>query len=237
MSNRAHRVLQEVPRWGPLATSGFLYITMAAFWPAAVCAAGNSNPVTVITIGDSLLTGHGLPTSSRFPALLERRLKDLGYDATIVDPGFLYTSKAALDWLEHPFTTEGTVDLSAPNTVAIVEIGSNDCPDSLPLDETRANLDQILRRLSAAKIPVLVVGAGAFEFCGADYVVALQQVFSDVATTYGELLYPDFTTGVLGHPELLQKDQNHPNEAGEVVVLNNMLPMVMQLISRLQTAK
>lgn len=220
----------------PLAISALLCLATAALWPAAVSAAGNSGPVTVVTIGDSLITGHGLPTSSRFPTLLEQRLKDAGYDATVIDTGFQYTSQSVVDWLEHPVTMKGQVDMSSPSTVAIVEIGSNDCPAGLALNETRTNLDQILRKLSAAKIPVLVVGAGAFESCGADYAVAFELVLSDLAKSYGALLYPEFGTGVLDHPELLQDDQNHPNEAGEVVVVNNMLSVVEQLIARL-TAK
>lgn len=218
----------------PLTASAFWCLAMAAFWPAAVSAAGGLSPITVITMGDSLLTGHGLPTESRFPALLEQRLRQAGHDATVVNPGFQYTSKVGVDWLEHPVTANGPVDLSSPNTFAILERGSNDCPEGLALEETRANLDKILRKFSAADIPVLLVGTAAFDFCGAGYVVAFEQVFSDLAGLHGALLYPDFSAGVFGHPDLLQDDQNHPNEAGEMVVLNNMLPLVEQLIARVK---
>jgi len=217
-----------------MTASAFWCLVLAAFWPTAVSAADGLSPITVVIMGDSLLTGHGLPTKSRFPALLELRLRQAGYDVTVVNPGFQYTSKVGVDWLEHPVTADGSVDLSSPNTFAIVELGSNDCPDGLALEQTRANLDKILRNLSAADVPVLLVGAAAFDFCGAGYVVAFEQVFSDLAGLHGALLYPDFSAGVFGHPDLLQDDKNHPNEVGEIVVLNNMLPLVEQLIARVK---
>jgi acyl-CoA thioesterase-1 len=161
--------------------------------------------------------------------VLEQRLNEAGYHAAVIDTGFHYTSRAGLDGLE-----QGRVDLSAPDTVAIVELGSNDCPDGLALGETRANLGQILAKLTEAKIPVLLVGTAAFAFCGADYVAAFEQMFVDLSEKYGTLFYPEFRAGALGHPELLQDDGDHPNEAGEVVVVNRMLPLVEELIARVQ---
>jgi len=41
-------------------------------------------------------------------------------------------------------------------------------------------------------------------------------------------------TGVMGHPELLQGDQVHPNAAGVLIIVQNMLQSVEALIARVK---
>lgn len=212
---------------------------LALLWfatPGSALAADELGPITVIGIGDSLLSGYGVTSLSGFPALLERRLIESGYDANVFDAGLQYSSKSGAYFIAHPYSRkEGReADLSAPNSVAIVELGSNDCVDGLTLEETRANLDRILSTFSAAQIPMLIVGTEAFESCGADYGIAFRALFPQLAAKFDALLYPDFKAGLYGRPELLQADLDHPNEAGEAVVVENMLPVVEQLIARLE---
>ena len=59
-------------------------------------------------------------------------------------------------------------------------------------------------------------------------------MFSDLATKHGDLLYADFKEDVTGHPELLQADNDHPNAAGEAIVVRNMLPVVEALLAQVQ---
>jgi acyl-CoA thioesterase-1 len=44
-------------------------------------------------------------------------------------------------------------------------------------------------------------------------------------------LYPDFKTGVTGHPDLRGRDGDHANAAGEAIVVGNMLPAGSNLSS------
>ena len=211
-----------------------LLLVVAAFGPSAALAAGDPPQVTVVDIGDSLIIGYGVSVGSQFPTLLEQKLKDAGYAATVKAQGYLETSKTGVLWLSW---TSGKEALAGPNTVAILELGSNDClqlPKRMPLAVTQANLDQILAQLTAKQIPVLVVGTAAYAGCGADYAAQFAQIFVDLAAKYGALLYPEFKTGVLDHTDLLQSDLDHPNAVGEAVVVTNMLPVVEQLIARVR---
>jgi acyl-CoA thioesterase I len=79
---------------------------------------------------------------------------------------------------------------------------------------------------------VLVVGTAAKGYCGAEYVAAYPEVFRGLAAKYGDLLYPDFKEGITGHPGLISSDGDHPNSAGEAVVVERMLPSVLELIDR-----
>ena len=104
----------------------------------------------------------------------------------------------------------------------------------IDLDHTRANLDQLLSILADKRVPVLVVGTAAYGYCGADYAEPFSKMFSELATKHGDLLYADFKEGVTGHPELLQADNDHPNAAGEAIIVRNMLPVVKALLAQVQ---
>lgn len=119
---------------------------------------------------------------------------------------------------------------SPANHVVIVELGQNDCENYYKLDQTRANLHQILTILGDKGVPVLVVGTTAYASCGAE---PFLRIFSELATKHGDS-YSDFKEGVTGHPELLQPDHDHPNAAGNAIIVRNMLPVVDSLLAQVQ---
>ena len=83
---------------------------------------------------------------------------------------------------------------------------------------------------------MLIVGTEPYTICAslnrADYPVAYRQIFPDLAKQYGVILYPDFKDGVSGHPELLQADNDHPNAAGDAIIVDRILPSVEALIAQ-----
>jgi acyl-CoA thioesterase-1 len=58
------------------------------------------------------------------------------------------------------------------------------------------------------------------------------RMFADLAAQYGDLYYPDFKAGVVGHPESLQPDGDHPNGPGNALITDKMLPLVTSLVAR-----
>lgn len=206
-------------------------VLCAMLGPAGRVGAADSPP-TIVTLGDSYINGYGVDPAIAFAAKLKSELSADGHKVTIVEAGFTDTSKMGLFWLTK--SNDG-IDLQADpaNHVVIVELGQNDCV-SYHLDETRAYLDRLLGILADKSIPVLVVGTAAYDFCRAPYAEPFSKMFSELATKHGDLLYADFKEGVTGHPELLQQDGDHPNAAGDAVVVGNMLPMVEALLTQLQ---
>lgn len=159
---------------------------------------------------------------------------------TIVEGGFRATSAAGVTWLTE--SKDGLALQANPaNQVMIVELGQNDCA-RIDLKHTRANLDRILTILAEKRIPVLLVGTAAYDFCssalsaehGAEYAEPFAKMFSELATKYGALLYADFKEGVTGHPDLLQADKDHPNAAGDAGIVRKMLPLVEALLAQMQ---
>ncbi len=211
------------------------FVTLAAL-SAMLGLAGNVNaedaPPIIVTLGDSYINSYGVAATETFATRLKSGLNAAGHPVTIVEVGYTATSKRGLDWLEK--YKEG-LDLQASpaNHVALVELGQNDC-GGIDLEQTRANLGQILSILAQKRIPVLVVGTAAYGYCGADYAAPFSKMFSELAAKHGDLLYADFKEGVTGHPDLLQADNDHPNAAGDAVAVRNMLPLVETLLAQLR---
>ena len=187
---------------------------------------------TIVDLGDSYIIGNNVPPRETFPVRLQAALDAAGRSVKVVDTGFVDTSKLGLLWLTK---YQGVALLAKPAGHAVIlELGQNDCLRGITVDRTRTNLDAILAELAEKKIPVLVVGTAAYDYCGADYAAAFPEVFRGLAAKYGDLLYPDFKEGVTGHPELLGSDGDHPNSAGEAVIVERMLPSVLKLIDRVE---
>ena len=205
-------------------------VAFAASLASLGLATAGGTPITIVDLGDSYIIGHGIVAADEtFPVRLQAALDVAGRSVEVVDTGFVDTSRVGLRWLTK--TTAGMALLTDP--AVILELGQNDC-GRLSLDQTRANLDGILAGLAEKKIPVLVVGTAAYGRCGAEYIAAFPEVFRGLAAKYGDLLYPDFKEGVTGHPELIGPDGDHPNSAGEAVIVERMLPSVLELIDRVE---
>lgn len=205
-------------------------LSMAVLLAVSLSGAMGADPsITIVTLGDSYINGHGISDpADRFSAKVSAGLLAHGHDVVFQDVGFTNMSSDALRWLQSP---AGQQLLANPaHHVLILETAQNDCR-LLKLDASKANLDQILAALSSADIPVLIVGTVAYDFCGADYVAVYPTIFADLATKYGELLYPDFKAGIEGRHDLLGYDYDHANAAGEAIIAANILPSVEALIA------
>lgn len=195
--------------------------------------------VTIIFLADSNLNGRGgrsmLKREEEFQPALARALAADGVIVAIESPGWQEFSEDGLSWINRAPAAAKMLAASKGYAV-MVEIGGNDCHNPFTLDQTRSNLDQILKRLDEAHIPVLVVGNTPDALCrlsmGSTYVTEYIQMFSDLASKYGDLYYADFMDGANGHPELFQDDQEHANAAGNALIAERMLPVVKKLVAQ-----
>ena len=209
---------------------------IAATLLTLICSAGLANgadlPVTIVTLGDTLINGFKIDNpADRFSAKVAAGLLADDQKVVFQDAGTMDDTAGDLQWVLGP---DGQALLAnAANHVLIIETGGDEC-GTLKLEQTKANLDKILAALASKNIPVLVVGTIAFAFCGPDYVAAFPTMFSYLAAKYDDLLYPDFKAGVEGQDKLMVPYDGHPNEAGEAVIATDILPTVEALIARLK---
>jgi acyl-CoA thioesterase I len=210
-----------------------LAITALAASLALVSAAAQpgsaGRPVKIVALGDSLTAGLGLPADAAFPARLARALAQKGIAAEVVNAGV--SGDTAADGLAR-------LEWSVPDDTdaVILELGANDALRGLDPAQTRANLEGILRRLGARRIPALLAGMRAPPNMGADYVKAFDAIYPDLAAAHGAALYPFFLDGVAAERGLNQGDGLHPTAAGVDVIVAKILPQVEELIARAAAA-
>jgi acyl-CoA thioesterase I len=147
-----------------LAPAGMLIAAaLAAMLAWAPPARAAERPVKIVALGDSLTAGLGIAAEEAFPVKLERALKAKGHAVELVNAGVSGDTAAGglarLDWS----VPEGT-------EAVIVELGANDALRGLDPEATRRALDEILRRLAARRIAVLLAGMRAPPNMGRDYV-------------------------------------------------------------------
>ena len=120
------------------------------------------------------------------------------------------------------------LDWSVPEgtQAVILELGANDALRGVDPKVTRSALTDILTRLKARGIAVLLCGMYAPPNYGADYSARFNAIYPDIAKEFGVPLYPFFLEGVATEAKLNQPDGLHPTAEGIDVIVKNILPTV-----------
>ena len=103
------------------------------------------------------------------------------------------------------------------------------CAASIPQSPASA-LTDILTRLKARKIAVLLCGMVAPPNYGSDYSARFNAIYPDLAKSFGVPLYPFFLEGVAADAKLNQADGMHPTAEGVDVIVKNILPTVQAFL-------
>ena len=108
-------------------------------------------------------------------------------------------------------TTSGgrdRLDWSIPEgtEAVILELGANDALRGIDPEVTRAALSDILTRLKARKIAVLLCGMLAPPNYGSDYAARFNAIYPELSKSFGVPLYPFFLDGVAADAKLNQAD-------------------------------
>jgi acyl-CoA thioesterase I len=186
---------------------------------AQTLAGQDAKPIKMVVLGDSLSAGLGLSASAAFPVRLQKALKTNGIEVDMINAGVSGDTSSGgrdrLDW-SVPDGTEAV----------IVELGANDALRGTDPTVTRAALSDILTRLKARKIAVLLCGMVAPPNYGSDYSARFNAIYPDLAKSFGVPLYPFFLEGVAADAKLNQADGMHPTAEGVDVIVKNILPTV-----------
>ena len=182
-----------------------------------------NGPIKLVVLGDSLSAGLGLPAADAFPAQLEKALKDKGLNVAVGNSGVSGdTTSGGLDRLDWS-VPEGTAGV-------ILELGANDALRGTDPKVTRTALDDIIKRLTARHVAVLLCGMLSPPNYGADYAAQFNAIYPDLAKKYGVPLYPFFLDGVAADSKLNQADGMHPTAAGVAVIVKKILPTVESFV-------
>ena len=115
----------------------------------------------------------------------------------------------------------------------ILELGANDALRGIDPAVTRAALSDIVTKLKARKITVLLCGMVAPPNYGSDYAARFNAIYPDLAKSFGVPLYPFFLDGVAADAKLNQADGLHPTAEGIDIIVKNILPTVEAFLGAL----
>lgn len=194
-------------------------VTDAPMDDAVTDAPVSEKQVQIVGLGDSLMAGYQLQGDESLTSQLEKALHDQGLNVSIGNAGVSGDTTegglARLDW-SVPEGTDGV----------IVELGANDALRGIAPEQTEKNLAQIIEKLQARKIGVLLVGMIAPPNMGGDYAKRFNGIYQRLAEKYKVPLYPFVLDGVVTDPSLKLGDGMHPNAKGVGVMVQHMLPMM-----------
>ena len=191
--------------------------------PAQTPAANAAKPIKMVVLGDSLSAGLGLSAAAAFPQRLQKSLKTNGIAVDMINAGVSGDTSSGgrdrLDWS----VPDGT-------QAVILELGANDALRGTDPAVTRSALSDILTRLKARGIRVLLCGMVAPPNYGADYSARFNAIYPDLSKSFAVPLYPFFLEGVATDAYLNQADGIHPTAEGVDVIVKNILPTVQAFL-------
>ena len=179
---------------------------------------------TLLVVGDSISAAFGLDSRQGWVALLENRLKEEGFEHSVVNASISGDTSAG-----------GAARLSAllaehkPELV-IIELGGNDGLRGQPPAQLQQNLASMIDASQASGAEVLLLGMRLPPNYGARYTSAFAQVFADLAERKQVPLVPFFLEGVGGVPGMMQADGIHPTQDAQAVQLDNVWPTLEPML-------
>mgnify|MGYP000969805108 FL=1 len=179
---------------------------------------------TLLVVGDSISAAFGLDSRQGWVALLENRLKEEGFEHSVVNASISGDTSAG-----------GAARLSAllaehkPELV-IIELGGNDGLRGQPPAQLQQNLASMIDASQASGAKVLLLGMRLPPNYGARYTSAFAQVFADLAERKQVPLVPFFLEGVGGVPGMMQADGIHPTQDAQAVLLDNVWPTLKPML-------
>ncbi|HEY9032420.1 MAG TPA: arylesterase [Pseudomonadales bacterium] len=180
---------------------------------------------TIVVLGDSLSAGYGLQVGEEWPALLDKRLSDNGFN------GFRVVNAS----ISGETTSGGLARLDAilqrqQPALLLLQLGANDGLRGQPLDLMRSNLAQIIERARQAGAQVVLLGIRIPPNYGSRYSTAFFNTYAELAGQYRLPVLPFLLEGVAGNDTLMQNDGLHPTADAQPIILDNVWQALRPLL-------
>jgi acyl-CoA thioesterase-1 len=182
------------------------------------------NTHRILVLGDSISAGYGLPTNTSWVNLLQDNLKKNHDSFTLFNSSISGETSAG-----GKVRIASLLQQHQPNIV-ILELGANDALRGFPLNTSYQNLLQIIQMCKAKGAQVLILGMRIPSNYGLEYTAQFASMFVDLSKNTKSALVPFFFEGIATKREYFQDDGIHPNQAAQIILLNNMLPEFKKLL-------
>ncbi len=186
----------------------------------------SSKKKTILFFGNSLTAGYGLAeVGTGYVSLIQQRLDSLGFKYSAVNAGLSGETSAGgnerVDWV-----------LKQPVDIFVLELGGNDALRGVQTEETIKNLGSILQKVKAKypNVKLVLAGMEAPPNMGQAYTSSFRAMYPKLAKEHGATLIPFLLKNVGGIPDLNQGDRIHPNEKGQVIMLETVWEVIAPLL-------
>jgi len=183
----------------------------------------------IVFFGDSLTAGFGLDRAQAFPALIQEKIKERGWNFQVVNAGVSGETTAGglrrVEWI-----------LQRPIDVFVLALGGNDGLRGLPVEQAKQNLQAIIDRVRD-KYPsarIVLAGMRIPPNLGREYVTQFREMFPELAKKNRVTLIPFLLEGVGGVPSLNLPDGIHPAPAGQKIVAENVWKVLESVLEEAQ---
>jgi acyl-CoA thioesterase I len=176
-----------------------------------------------VAFGDSLTAGFGAEPGNSYPDFLQKELDRAGLAWRVVNAG-----------VSGDTTTDGANRVSellaAKPRVVILEFGGNDGLRGLPIETTRANLEQMIVELKNSGADVILAGMTLPPNYGPEYIHQFEHVYQDLAAKYKLVRIPFLLEAVARDRSLMQRDGIHPTGPGNEKVAATVMKYVRPVL-------
>jgi acyl-CoA thioesterase-1 len=180
----------------------------------------------IVAFGDSLTAGFGAEPGNSYPDFLQKDLDRAGLAWRVVNAG-----------VSGDTTTDGanrvSEVLAVKPRVVILEFGGNDGLRGLPIETTRANLEQMVVELEKSGATVILAGMTLPPKYGSDSIRGFERVYQDLAVKYKLVRIPFLLEGVATDRNLMQRDGIHPTGPGNEKVAETVMRYVKPVVEKL----
>jgi acyl-CoA thioesterase I len=179
----------------------------------------------IICFGDSLTAGFGTDLGQSYPDHLQRLLDADGDHYHVVNAGISgNTTKDGLERVQ--------LVIARHPQIVVVEFGGNDGLRGLPIEQTQANLSNMLSQLQASGAEVVLAGITLPPSYGPDYIKKFDAMYPALAKQHHVRFLPFLLKDVYNVPGDMQEDATHATAQGNKQVALNVEALLKPLLKK-----
>ena len=176
----------------------------------------------IVLFGDSLMAGYGLPKEQHLSVVLQNSLRLNGHKIDVINGSVSgSTSSGGLNRAEWTLS-ESNIDLM------ILSLGANDMLRGINPQETKKNLEEIIKIAKDKNIKVILAGMIAPTSYGFKYKKSFDKIFDDLSKKHELQLVPFLLEGVAQQPKFNSSDGMHPNDKGTIIISNTLKEAILE---------
>ncbi len=199
-----------------------LFLTLSLLFANVVSAS------TLLVMGDSLSAAYNLRQEAGWVSLLENQLSQSNPDIKVVN------ASVSGETSQGGNARFGALLSEYKPRWVILELGANDALRGYPLNQTTENLEKMIEQALQSNAKVLLIGNQLPQNYGKRYTDMFFKLYRQIANKYQLAYMPFMLEGVALDKTLMQADGLHPNQEGQPLVLENILPYLQPLLEEQQ---